>query len=434
VFPAPSISFERRTARAGGEQRRSLPASRARRHDLAIRIDVAALPSAISANGANGLPVELPESAFRSADGEQVRFVEFPPEEEAISDGRLESGADASAALRRRDAGKDVGRSKLALLASVALHLAIAAALLTWIHEDGARIAGGTPNEIAGVGNASTDQVAAGEAVNVTITTIPVVKARPVEPSRETAKAAQSVAEPAPAERVHETPEILAAPTLSENAEAAPAARMPVETASEPAMKPAEAAAAEAPAEILPAEDAPRLAESAPVPTPRPKETAKPAGKPEKQATKSTKKPARTTARRSAPGSGGGDSADAKRGVSEGRRDGRSASSDDNARQASAAGNAAVSNYPGKVVSKLRHALRYPPEARGRRLNGVAQVQFVVGSSGDVGSVRLAGSSGSPILDEAALATVRRAAPFPPIPEGAGRSSWTFTVPLAFVR
>jgi protein TonB len=417
-----------------------------------------------------------------------VRFIELPSENEALNDGRLESGADPSAALRPRHAGKNVGRSKLALLASVAWHLAVAAALLTWMHEEGARIAGGTPNEIAGVGNASTDQVAGGGAVNVTIITIPVLKARPVEPSRETTKAAQSVAEPAPAERVRETPaealpaskatpveaeavpaftakavpapeaaekvtevaeaevaeakvaagsetpEILAAPILSENAEGAPAARMPVETASEPAMKPAEAVAVETSSEIVPAEDAPRLAESAPVPTPRPKETAKPAGKPEKQATKSTKKPARTTARTNAPGSGGGDSADAKRGVSEGRRDGRSASSDDNARQASAAGNAAVSNYPGKVVSKLRHVLRYPPEARGRRLNGVAQVQFVVGSSGDVGSVRLARSSGSPILDEAALATVRRAAPFPPIPEGAGRSSWTFTVPLAFMR
>jgi len=62
------------------------------------------------------------------------------------------------------------------------------------------------------------------------------------------------------------------------------------------------------------------------------------------------------------------------------------------------------------------------------------QVRFVVGSSGDVGSVGLAASSGSPILDKAALAAVQRAAPFPPIPEGAGRSSWSFTVPLAFVR
>jgi protein TonB len=43
-------------------------------------------------------------------------------------------------------------------------------------------------------------------------------------------------------------------------------------------------------------------------------------------------------------------------------------------------------------------------------------------------------SSGSPVLDKAAVETVRRAAPFPVIPEGAGRSSWPFTVPLAFTR
>ena len=50
-----------------------------------------------------------------------------------------------------------------------------------------------------------------------------------------------------------------------------------------------------------------------------------------------------------------------------------------------------------------------------------------------VGSARLKRSA-LPILDKAALDTVRRAAPFPAIPDGAGRSSWPFTVPLAFSR
>jgi protein TonB len=189
------------------------------------------------------------------------------------------------------------------------------------------------------------------------------------------------------------------------------------------------------PAEALPAEDEPQLAERAPLPTPRPQKTDKPVEMAEKRTPEpEKKKPVRTAARNSAPGSGGRDQADARRGVTEGRANGRAASSNHDSRMASAAGNAAVSNYPGKVVAKLRRALRYPSEARSGRLNGVVQVRFVVGSSGDVGSVGLAASSGSPILDKAALATVNRAAPFPPIPEGAGRRSWTFTVPLAFVR
>jgi protein TonB len=490
VFPAPSKSFERRTAGAGGEQRRPLPANRfSRRHEPAIRIDIGALAPAGPANGARDLSVELPETAFRTASGEQVRFIELSSEYETVDDGRLDAGLDASAALTPRLASQTGRRTKLALFASVALHILAAASLITWMQEDGARIAGGTPNEIAGIGNAETDQIASGEAVNVTITTIPFVKAQPVETLQAAAEPARPVVEAAAAEPVSETtakaapveevrpieptkqpvatvkapqaseavpradaapddaassfsdvPEILAAPTLSDSAEAAPAASALAEAVParvpEVAHRPVEAIAAEKvpPAEILPAEDEAELAQYAPAPTTRPEETAKPAEKPEKHAAKAKKKPVRTAARTSAPGSGGSDGTDARRGVAEGRSDGRAATSNDNSRAASAAGNAAVSNYPGKIVAKLRRALRYPSEARGRRLNGVAQVRFVVGSSGDVGSVGLAASSGSPILDEAALATVHRAAPFPPIPEGAGRSSWTFTVPLAFVR
>jgi protein TonB len=61
-------------------------------------------------------------------------------------------------------------------------------------------------------------------------------------------------------------------------------------------------------------------------------------------------------------------------------------------------------------------------------------VAFTVSASGGVTAVRLAGSSGSAVLDKAALDAVRRAAPFPPIPEDAGRSSWSFTVPLVFAQ
>jgi protein TonB len=497
VFPAVSKSFERRAARAGSGERRPLSANRfPRRHEAAIRIDIAALALAgpvSEANGANGFSIGLPESAFCTACGEPVRFVELPFEDEAVDDGRLETGPDASAALTPRLARESGRRTKLALFASVALHVLAAASLLTWMQDDGALIAGGEPSEIAGIGNASMDQIASGETVNVTITTIPIVKAHPVEAEtlravgeparsvervataesiRETLAEAEPVREVVPVEQpvtaaqasqapetpevmqpnaapvaavtsesVSDAPEILAAPTLSGFAHAAPTAPVITEATPEPAPQAASRPvgtihAEDAPsAEILRTEDEPQLAEHAPLPTPRPERVEKPIEKAEKRAPEpERKKPVRTASRSSAPGSGGRDSADTKRGVAEGKATGRAASSNDNSRAASAAGNAAVSNSPGKVVAKLRRALRYPSEARSRRLNGVAQVRFVVGSSGDVGSVGLAASSGSPVLDKAALATVHRAAPFPPIPEGAGRSSWSFTVPLAFVR
>jgi protein TonB len=495
VFPAPSKSFERRAARAGSGERRPLPASRfSLRNEVVIGIDIAALALTNPTNdGTNRFSVGLPESAFCTACGEPVRFIELPTEDAAVDDGRLETGPDASAALTPRIAHKAGRRKKLALFTSVAVHLVAAASLFTWMQEDGALIAGGAPSEIAGIGNASMDQIASGEAVNVTITTIPIVKALPVQGQHAPVEPAQPVEEAATAEPVPEMPteaapveeaqriepteqpaaaakvppsepsetaqpqpnavpveaeaaapvsdepEILAAPTLSDNADAAPDAL--AEAVSEPDPRAASlsgevVSAKEIPsAEILPTEDEPQLAEHAPLPTPRPEKTQKPVETAERRKpAPDRKKPVHTAARTSAPGSGGRDNADAKRGVAEGKADGRAASSNNNAQTASAAGNAAVSNYPGKVVAKLRRALRYPSEARSRRLNGVVQVRFVVGGSGDVGSVGLAASSGSPVLDKAALATVKRAAPFPPIPEGAGRSSWTFTVPLAFVR
>ncbi len=102
-----------------------------------------------------------------------------------------------------------------------------------------------------------------------------------------------------------------------------------------------------------------------------------------------------------------------------------------NSRASAARSSAAVGNYPGKIVSKLRRALRYP---KGGRISGEAHVQFVVAANGRASSIRVVRSSGDTRLDAAALETVQRAAPFPAIPAEAGRSNWTFTVPLAFRR
>lgn len=94
------------------------------------------------------------------------------------------------------------------------------------------------------------------------------------------------------------------------------------------------------------------------------------------------------------------------------------------------AGNAAASNYPGKVRNKINRAKRRVSGAGG----GVATVSFTVSASGQASGIRIARSSGQPELDQAALDAVRRAAPFPAIPDGAGRASWPFSVPIAFKR
>ncbi len=94
----------------------------------------------------------------------------------------------------------------------------------------------------------------------------------------------------------------------------------------------------------------------------------------------------------------------------------------------SMAGNAAVSNYPGKVRNKINRAKRRAPGGE----RGSVVVSFVVGSGGQASGIRVARSSGSAALDRAAVDSVQRAAPFAKIPEAAGRSSWAFNVPIVF--
>lgn len=102
-------------------------------------------------------------------------------------------------------------------------------------------------------------------------------------------------------------------------------------------------------------------------------------------------------------------------------------------RPAAAAGNsAAIDKYPGQILAQLRRALRYPAAAG--RVAGEVLVDFTVSANGTASAIRIARSSGHPALDQAALDTVRRAAPFPAIPPGANRASWPFTVPLVFKR
>jgi protein TonB len=59
-------------------------------------------------------------------------------------------------------------------------------------------------------------------------------------------------------------------------------------------------------------------------------------------------------------------------------------------------------------------------------------VRFTVLADGSVAGISIGRSSGNAAIDQAGLATVSRAAPFPPIPDGANRADWTFDVPLEF--
>ncbi len=187
-------------------------------------------------------------------------------------------------------------------------------------------------------------------------------------------------------------------------------------------------------ASIAPLEATVTELQVAPVPLPRPvreqaraepKAAEAPAETREAKPTEPTpKKPAEKPApepqQQASLGNGGADTADtrARKAAAGGKG------------QKSDGGSGASSKYPGQVQVRVHRATRYPSSARGS--DGEAHVTFTVAADGSVSRIALSRSSGNAALDDAALAAVRRAAPFPPIPEGAGRSSWTFSFPVAF--
>jgi protein TonB len=95
-------------------------------------------------------------------------------------------------------------------------------------------------------------------------------------------------------------------------------------------------------------------------------------------------------------------------------------------------GQANASAYSAQVLAHLQRYRVYPDSARSAGITGVSTVRFTLGASGNVIAVSLAGSSGQGVLDQAALAMVNRAAPFPPIPPALGRGSMTFAAPVRF--
>jgi protein TonB len=63
---------------------------------------------------------------------------------------------------------------------------------------------------------------------------------------------------------------------------------------------------------------------------------------------------------------------------------------------------------------------------------GTAVVRFTVDASGEIAARRITKSSGTKALDDAALASIEKAAPFPPIPKTLGQNQLEISVPFKF--
>ncbi|WP_095587241.1 energy transducer TonB [Actibacterium ureilyticum] len=285
----------------------------------------------------------------------------------------------------------------LALALSVGAHLAGFGVLGA---PEGIEIQGGAPQTVAMLGDSLADLVPT--------TTQPVTQDDTLTPTVTEPAAAQ----PVTPQRV--VPENTAQVPLTPAARPDEVAALPAGTATDPAemrkLDPVQPApdriTATTPVEVRqPDADTPRpktrpdpkVAKKAP-PKPKPAKAAEPARQKAKQATTNS-------------------TATARKGQADGKTNAQAARSSATAGAARAAGNAAVSNYPGKVMRKIQRTRK---ERSGGR--GTAKVGFRVTASGAVASVRILKSSGSPRVDQNALRHVQRAAPFPPPPQGAQTS------------
>ena len=91
----------------------------------------------------------------------------------------------------------------------------------------------------------------------------------------------------------------------------------------------------------------------------------------------------------------------------------------------------AVLTWQRQLAVKLQQAKRYPARAHGEK--GTARVAFAIDRLGRVVTASLVQSSGSPILDEEALALVRRAQPMPQPPADVTDGQLSFSFPIEFV-
>ncbi|KAB2952505.1 MAG: energy transducer TonB, partial [Rhizobiaceae bacterium] len=90
--------------------------------------------------------------------------------------------------------------------------------------------------------------------------------------------------------------------------------------------------------------------------------------------------------------------------------------------------------YGRKLLSHVERRKRYPAAAKAAGISGAVKLSVTIDRAGQLKSARVSKSSGHSVLDEEALATARRAAPYPAPPDGVGGRTFAFSVTLRFSR
>ena len=84
------------------------------------------------------------------------------------------------------------------------------------------------------------------------------------------------------------------------------------------------------------------------------------------------------------------------------------------------------------VRDRIKQVQRYPPRVRNLDDGASATVRFTLFKDGTIWNPTVTDSSGSKALDNAAIAAVRNAVPYPPFPEGQEGSSLWLELPIIF--
>jgi periplasmic protein TonB len=92
----------------------------------------------------------------------------------------------------------------------------------------------------------------------------------------------------------------------------------------------------------------------------------------------------------------------------------------------------ALPRWTGKISVMLERNKRYPEAARANRDHGVVTISFSIDREGHLIDGEIEQSSGYSTLDQEALAILRRAQPFPPVPADVSGPRVRLTVPIRF--
>jgi len=97
------------------------------------------------------------------------------------------------------------------------------------------------------------------------------------------------------------------------------------------------------------------------------------------------------------------------------------------------AGGSDIKNFQSRILAAIREAIYFPKEALDRQKHGETVVQFSVNRDGSVANLSVSQPSGSTVLDDAALAIIRKASKnFPSIPDALAGESVHYVVPIHF--